>query len=165
MKQAIILAAGEGQRLRPFTANKSKAMIWITGKPIIQYVLEALAANGIRDIILVVGYHKEQIFDYVGDGKQFGVEVKFINQHTQLGTAHALAQAQATADNEFLVMAGDKLISPDTLTPLLAANPPSILVKKEEKPSRYGVVSIANGQLPSIVLSLIASLLPNDTVF
>ncbi len=62
MKQAVILAAGEGRRLRPFTTNKPKAMIYIAGKPIIQYVLESLASNGIRDIILIVGYRREQVF-------------------------------------------------------------------------------------------------------
>ena len=54
--QAVILAAGEGQRLSPFTLNKPKVMIAIAGKPILQYVVEALAQNGIRDIVIVVGY-------------------------------------------------------------------------------------------------------------
>jgi glucose-1-phosphate thymidylyltransferase len=58
-------------------------MISIAGKPIIHYVLESLAAHGIRDIVMVVGYKKEQIFDYAGDGKQFGVEIKYITQEKQ----------------------------------------------------------------------------------
>jgi len=63
MKQAVILAAGEGQRLRPFTVTKPKVMLSIAGKPILQYVVEALAQNGIRSIVLVVGYRKEQVFE------------------------------------------------------------------------------------------------------
>ena len=76
MKQAVILAAGEGQRLRPFTVNRPKVMLSIAGKPILQYVVEALAQIGIRDIVLLVGYHKEQIFDYMGSGEQLGVAIE-----------------------------------------------------------------------------------------
>ncbi len=147
MKQAVILAAGEGRRLKPFTVNKPKAMLSIAGKPIIQYVLESLAENGIRDIIFIVGYHKEQIFDYIGDGKQFGVEAKFITQSKQLGTAHALAQAKGATEEEFLVLPGDKLISPETVAQLIKAQVPAILVKREENPSRYGVVTVQDGKL------------------
>jgi len=56
MKQAVILAAGEGQRLRPFTVNRSKTMLSIADKPILQYVIESLAQNGIRNIVLAVCY-------------------------------------------------------------------------------------------------------------
>jgi len=59
MKQAVILAAGEGQRLRPFTVTRPKAMLSIADKPILRYVVESLAQNGIRNIVLVVGYRKE----------------------------------------------------------------------------------------------------------
>ena len=74
MKQAVILAAGEGQRLRPFTATKPKVMLSIAGKPIVQYVVESLARNGIRNILMVVGYKREQIFDYMGSGERFEVD-------------------------------------------------------------------------------------------
>ena len=74
MKQAIILAAGEGQRLRPFTVTKPKVMLSIADKPILAYVVESLAQNGIRNIVLVVGYKREQVFDYLGSGEQFGIE-------------------------------------------------------------------------------------------
>ena len=90
MKQAVILAAGEGQRLRPFTVTRPKAMISIADKPILQFIIESLARNGIRDIILVVGYRKEQVFDYLGSGEQFGVNITYVTQAQQLGTAHAL---------------------------------------------------------------------------
>jgi len=151
MKQAVILAAGEGLRLRPFTVNKPKAMISIAGKPVIQYVLEALAANGIRDIILVVGYQKEQIFDYVSDGKQFGVEVKYIHQEHLLGTGHALAQAEGSTDEEFLVLAGNKLIKAETIEQIVKTNPPSILIKTVKDPCGYGVVVFKDGKIAGIV--------------
>ncbi|MEE8419212.1 MAG: nucleotidyltransferase family protein, partial [Dehalococcoidales bacterium] len=92
MKQAVILAAGEGQRLRPFTVTRPKTMLSIADKPILQYVIEALAQNGIQDIIIVVGYRREQIFDYMGNGERFGVDITYKIQERQLGTAHALMQ-------------------------------------------------------------------------
>src|SRR4030043_392640 len=91
MKQAIIFAAGEGERLRPFTVNRPKTMISIADKPILQFVIESLALGGIRNIILVVGYRKEQVFDYMGSGEEFGVNITYVTQAQQLGTAHALS--------------------------------------------------------------------------
>jgi UDP-N-acetylglucosamine diphosphorylase / glucose-1-phosphate thymidylyltransferase / UDP-N-acetylgalactosamine diphosphorylase / glucosamine-1-phosphate N-acetyltransferase / galactosamine-1-phosphate N-acetyltransferase len=151
MKQAVILAAGEGRRLRPFTTNKPKSMLQIAGKPIIQYVIEALAKNGLRDIILIVGYRKEHLYDYISDGSWLGVEVKYIIQNRQLGTANALAQARQVTGEEFLVLAGDKLIFPETLTQIINAKPPAILFKREERSHRYGVVKISEGKLTEII--------------
>ena len=151
MKQAVILAAGEGQRLKPFTVNKPKAMLSIAGKPIIRYVIEALVANGIREIVMIVGYQKEQIFDYLGDGKQFGAEVTFITQSKQLGTAHALSQAKKVIDAEFLVLSGNRLITPETISRFVQAAPPAILIKKADYPSHYGVVSFKDGKMTGIV--------------
>ena len=111
MKQAVILAAGEGNRLRPFTASKPKAMLTIAGKPILEHVIEALAGSGVRSIVLVVGYRREQIFDYFGSGEQSGVEITYVKQERRLGTAHALLQAKGVVADEFLVLSGDKLIS------------------------------------------------------
>jgi glucose-1-phosphate thymidylyltransferase len=142
MKQAVILAAGEGQRLRPFTVAKPKVMLSIAGKPMLQYVVEALAQNGIRNIVLVVGYRREQIFDYMGSGEKFGVDITYITQERQLGTAHALAQVRAVTDSEFLVLPGDNLIGAGAITRFLAAGPVSMLVRRVDNPARYGVVTM-----------------------
>ena len=151
MKQAVILAAGEGQRLRPFTATKPKVMLFIAGKPIVQYVIEALAQNGIRNILMVVGYKREQVFDYIGSGERFGVDITYIVQEKQLGTAHALLQIEAVTDNEFLVLPGDNLIEADTITQFAAVKPEAMLVKRVDSPARYGVVAIENGMVKGIV--------------
>jgi len=151
MKQAVILAAGEGQRLRPFTVTKPKVMLSIADKPILQYVVESLAQNGIRNLVLVVGYRKEQVFDWIGSGEQFGVEVTYITQEKQLGTAHALVQAKAVTENEFLVLPGDNLIEADTIAQFAAIKPEAMLVKRVDNPVRYGVVTIDNGVVKDIV--------------
>jgi len=150
MKQAVVLAAGEGQRLRPFTVTKPKVMLSIADKPILQYVIEALAQNGIRNIILVCGYHKEQILDYMGSGEQFGVDITYVTQEKQLGTAHALAQAKGITDSEFMVLPGDNLIEVDTIARFATARPESVLIKKADNPSRYGVVTLDNELVQNI---------------
>ncbi|MFC1897416.1 bifunctional sugar-1-phosphate nucleotidylyltransferase/acetyltransferase [Chloroflexota bacterium] len=151
MKQAVILAAGEGQRLRPFTATKPKVMLSIAGKPILQYVVESLALNGIRNIVLVVGYSREQVFDYMGSGEQFGVDITYITQERQLGTAHALVQTKAVAENEFLVLPGDNLIEARTIAHFVTVKPDAMLVKRVDNPARYGVVAIENGMVKDIM--------------
>lgn len=151
MKQAVILAAGEGQRLRPFTVTKPKAMLAIAGKPILQYVVEALAQNGIRNIVIVVGYKREQVFDYMGAGERFGVDIVYITQEKQLGTAHALVQAKDVVESEFLVLPGDNLIEADTIARFVATKPNAVLVKKVDNTARYGVVTTEGGVVKDIV--------------
>jgi glucose-1-phosphate thymidylyltransferase len=151
MKQAVILAAGEGQRLRPFTVNRPKVMLSIAGKPILQYVIEALAKNGIRDIVLVVGYRKEQVFDYMGSGEQFGVNLTYVTQERQLGTAHALAQAKGVIKNGFLVLPGDNLIEADTIARFARVKPNAVLIKRVDNPARYGVVILDRSRVKEVV--------------
>jgi UDP-N-acetylglucosamine diphosphorylase/glucosamine-1-phosphate N-acetyltransferase len=151
MKQAVILAAGEGQRLRPFTVNRPKTMISIADKPILQFVIESLAQVGIRDIILVVGYRKEQVFDYIGSGEDFGVDITYVTQAQQLGTAHALSMVRDKVGDEFLVLPGDNLIEPDTIADFSDTKPDAVLVKRVSNPERYGVVDIEGNEVKGIV--------------
>ncbi len=147
----MILAAGEGQRLRPFTALKPKVMISIAGKPILQYVVEALAQNGVRDVIMVVGYRKEQVLDYFGSGEQFGVKISYLVQEQQLGTAHALKQAKDLVKGDFLVLSGDNIIEPDTISFFVETKPNAVLVKQQENLSKYGAVVVRDGVVEDIV--------------
>ena len=151
MKQAVILAAGEGQRLRPFTVNRPKVMLSIADKPILQYVVEALAHNGIRDIVLVVGYRREQVFDYMGSGEQFGVNLTYVTQEKQLGTAHALTRAKEVVGSEFLVLPGDNLIEADTIAQFVTMKPEAVLVKKVDNPARYGVVTLDRDVVKEVI--------------
>lgn len=148
---AVILAAGEGQRLRPCTVLKPKVMIPIANKPILQYVVEALAANGVRHIAMVVGYKKEQVQDYFGSGEKLGVEIDYSVQKQQLGTAHALMQARDMVGDRFLVLPGDNIIKPNTIAQLIEAKPSIILVKKQENISKYGVVTVRKRMVEDIV--------------
>ena len=151
MKQAVILAAGEGQRLRPFTVNKPKVMISIAGKPVLQYVVEALVKSGIHDIVIVVGYRREQIFDYLGTGEKFNANIVYITQEKQLGTAHALAQVRGVVEGEFLVLPGDNLIEFSTIASFVNVKPNTVLVKKIMNHARYGVVNTEGDVVKAVI--------------
>jgi len=151
MKQAVILAAGEGQRLRPFTVNRPKAMISVADKPILQFIIEALARNGIRNIVITVGYRKEQVYDYLGSGERCGVNITYVTQMSQLGTAHALMQVKDAVEDEFLVLSGDNLIEAHTIADFIQVKPEALLAKRVSDPFRYGVVNIEGGEVQDIV--------------
>jgi len=143
--KAIILAAGEGLRCRPLTLTRSKVMLPIANRPILEHVIDSLEKNRITDIILVVGYKKERIMDYFEDGLNFGVKIKYIEQKAQLGTAHAIEQAKSMIgpeDSEFLVLNGDNLVEPKTIADLLNnyEGDASLLTVRMEDTAGYGVV-------------------------
>jgi len=148
IKQAIILAAGEGQRLRPFTAAKPKVMLPVANKPILEYVVRALAENNIRDVILIIGYRKDKVMNHFGNGRDFGVRIRYVEQRQQLGTAHALKQAESLAAEEFLVISGDNIVDESTVAAALAAEKNSLLYKQHPEASKYGVIEIESLEAP-----------------
>ncbi len=150
--KAVILAAGEGRRLRPFTVSRPKVMIPIANRPIIEYAVEALSKNGIKDIVIVVGYKKERIMSYFEEGKKFGVNIDYVTQRKPLGTAHALLQAQREVDSEFLVLAGDNLIDPNEVSNLMESKGKnSLLIAESDIPSKYGVVLLEKNRVTKII--------------
>ena len=148
--KAVILAAGEGKRLRPFTETMPKVMLPVANKPIIHHVVDALVENGITEIIIVVGYKKESIMQHF---KTYdNAKITFVTQDKQLGTAHALLQAEKYIDDTFLVLPGDNLISASSISKLIdQKNDHSLLIKRFDKPSKYGMVSISKNTLKEII--------------
>src|SRR5512136_498528 len=145
--QAIILAAGEGVRVRPLTRSRPKAMIPVANRPIIEYVIDALLKNGIRDIVVVVGYRKEQVIRFLNG---LGEPIDVVVQEKQLGTAHALQCAESKIDGDFLVLPGDNYIDPQSIARIRNI-PNAILVKEHPNPSNFGVVLLNNGLVTDIV--------------
>ena len=131
--KAVILAAGEGTRLRPFTMSRPKGMIPVGNRPILDYIVEALVQNGIKDIIMVVGYRKDTILSHFEDGRRFGARIMYVAQDKQLGTAHALSlAARHLTGEDFLTVAGDNLIDAQLVADLLAKRKgPSMVVTDE----------------------------------
>jgi len=151
--KAVILAAGEGLRCRPLTLTRSKVMLPVANRPILEYIIRALADNDIKEIILVVGYKKERIMDYFGDGVDFGVNISYVEQSAQLGTAHAVRQAQPFIDDRFLVLNGDNLIDADTISDLLKGSEgdATLLTVIREQTTGYGVVLQDKGRVSRII--------------
>lgn len=157
--KAIILTAGEGTRMRPLTTTRPKTMLITGGKPLIQYNIESLRDAGIKDITLVVGYKKEVIEDYFGDGSEYGVNITYAVQEGQLGTAHAIGSAEEYIDESFIVLNGDIIVSYDLIRNLIekyatrtSNNVKSVLTLIEvDDPSSYGIVSTENGKITEII--------------
>jgi glucose-1-phosphate thymidylyltransferase len=106
--QAVVLAAGEGTRLRPLTEDKPKGMVEVNGKPIITHCLEQLVDLGAEEVFIVVGYRKEDIISHYGDEFQ-GVPITYEHQREALGLAHALLTVEEHVDDEFMLMLGDNI--------------------------------------------------------
>ena len=152
--KAVILAAGEGARLWPLTQNQPKVMVHVAGKPILQYVIEALRDSGISEIILVVGYRREKIMSYFEDGSQFGVHISYVSQNRLLGTAHALSKVKGETGHEFLVLPGDNIINSEVIKDLLHEKKDgewSVALSASRNASKYGVVFMSGSRVRRIV--------------
>lgn len=144
--QAVILAAGEGTRLRPLTQNRPKALLQVANRPILEHLVESLLKCGIRDIIVVVGYRKEQV---MRDLIHLPVPVKVVEQKDQIGTAHALLCAKHLITNDVLVLPGDNYVDPASLRESLRIQN-SMLITTHRHPSNFGVVTIDEPYVTSI---------------
>lgn len=110
--KGVILAGGFGKRLKPITDNRPKPMIEILGKPIIEWQIKLLAKNNITEIIICVGYLKEQIINHIASGNKFKVKVAYVVEEEPLGTGGALKNTQALLKDEkngFFMLNGDIL--------------------------------------------------------
>ena len=115
--KGLILAGGAGTRLRPITHTSAKQLVPIANKPIIFYVIEQMAAAGIKNLAIVVGDAGPEIEAAVGDGTRFGVEVAYITQDEPLGIAHAVLIAREfLGDDDVAVYLGDNMLQQDLKT-------------------------------------------------
>ena len=139
--QAVILAAGEGTRMRPLTENKPKVMLPIANKPMLEHIIDAVKDAGIADILLIVGYRKESIMDYFGDGSKFGVRIAYISQAQQMGTGHAFGMASGYCKGPFIALNGDVLVSSSHIRKIMATYEDAVItVQAVEHPQSYGVI-------------------------
>jgi UDP-N-acetylglucosamine diphosphorylase / glucose-1-phosphate thymidylyltransferase / UDP-N-acetylgalactosamine diphosphorylase / glucosamine-1-phosphate N-acetyltransferase / galactosamine-1-phosphate N-acetyltransferase len=112
--KAVILAAGRGTRMRELTNEVPKPMVEVRGKPILHHILEGVASTGIEEAMIVVGYRKEAIQDYFGDGHRVGLRVEYIEQVTQDGTGRVVGLAEKFCRYQpFLLIYGDILVEPE----------------------------------------------------
>ncbi len=106
--KAVVLAAGEGTRLRPLTEDKPKGMVEVAGKPILTHCFEQLAELGADELLVVVGYMKETIIEHYGDDFE-GIPITYAHQREQKGLAHALLTVEEHIDEAFVLMLGDNV--------------------------------------------------------
>lgn len=111
IKTAVILAGGEGLRMKPFTEDVPKPMIKILGKPILHWTVDWLRKYGIEKIVMGVAYKKEVIKDYFGDGSKFGLDIKYSEHSIEGGTGEGFFKAitNLVDDENFIAMNGDEL--------------------------------------------------------
>ncbi|MCK5379771.1 MAG: NTP transferase domain-containing protein [Acidobacteria bacterium] len=107
--QAVILAAGRGTRLSPVTDDRSKAMVPVLGRPLVDRVVETLAVNGLRDLVMVIGPDDDEIRRFFTSETSLDVTVQFVVQEERLGMAHALGLAAPLIDGPFVLSACDSL--------------------------------------------------------
>ena len=134
---AVVLAAGKGTRLWPFTETTAKPAIEILDRPLIHYVLDFLVHNGVKKPCIVVNYHKDDVIRAV---ESYGINACFVDQKEPKGTGHALMVAERYVGDDFIVVNGDLFLDPSVVIP---SN--SILVVNHPHNGEYGTV-VLDGQ-------------------
>jgi mannose-1-phosphate guanylyltransferase/phosphomannomutase len=116
--KAVVMAGGEGTRLRPLTSNQPKPMVPIVGKPCMEHILELLKQHGLEDVIVTVAFMPQAIRSYFGSGDSLGMSIEYSVEESPLGTAGSVRLASDRLDETFLVISGDALCDVD-LTDLI----------------------------------------------
>ena len=105
--KAVIMAGGEGTRLRPLTSNQPKPMMPIANRPMMEHIVELLKKHGFDDIVVTVAFQANAIRNYFGDGSEFGVRMAYATEENPLGTAGSVRNAMDELTEAFLVISGD----------------------------------------------------------
>jgi len=148
--KAIILAAGEGSRMRPLTYTRPKVMLPIVNKPILEHLLVEASQAGIREFIFIVGYCDEQVRGYFGKGEKWGVNIGYCNQRKQLGTADALKMAESLVDGNFLVMNGDIIVNQKDIKTLAGKSDNTLSVIEVGDTTDLGMVELSKDRVVRI---------------
>ncbi|MHA2133778.1 MAG: bifunctional sugar-1-phosphate nucleotidylyltransferase/acetyltransferase [Candidatus Thorarchaeota archaeon] len=157
--KALVLTAGVGQRLRPLTETRSKAMLMIAGRPVMHYILESLSENGMTDVVVVVGHGREEIINHFKHGGDRDTRISYVIQHEPKGVEHAIltARDELEGEDEFLLVNGDVLVEPDMVSRTLANHQNmsadvTMLVTLVSNPEQFGTVKIGqNGAVERLV--------------
>jgi bifunctional UDP-N-acetylglucosamine pyrophosphorylase/glucosamine-1-phosphate N-acetyltransferase len=147
--KAVILAAGEGNRLKPITSTRPKPLIPIAGKPLLEHTIIGLKDAGIDHILLIVGYKQNIIKDYFGNGlEKYKVKIEYITQEEYLGTAHAVGYARDfIREEKFFLMYGDIFVDPtlfkDALKEIENSKAEGLISLYEvNNPQDFGIISL-----------------------
>jgi mannose-1-phosphate guanylyltransferase / phosphomannomutase len=142
--KAVVMAGGEGTRLRPLTSNQPKPMVPIVGKPCMEHILELLRSHGFGEVIVTVAFLPQAIRGYFGDGEGMELDIEYSVEESPLGTAGSVRLASGKLDDTFLVISGDALCDID-LGRLVEAHRENraavtIGLKSVDNPLEFGIV-------------------------
>ncbi|GAF25090.1 nucleoside-diphosphate-sugar pyrophosphorylase [Moorella thermoacetica Y72] len=142
--KAIIMAGGEGSRLRPLTCKRPKPLVPVANRPVMEYCVDLLRDLGIREVGVTLQYLPQLIEEYFGDGSDFGLHLHYFVEDKPLGTAGSVKNAAAILDETFVVVSGDALTDFD-LRPAIARHKESgalatLVLTAVDNPLEYGVV-------------------------
>jgi dTDP-glucose pyrophosphorylase len=132
----VILAAGKGSRLHPFSERYPKPILPVCNRPLLHYQLDSMKSLGINKTYIVIGHYGFEVVKYIGDGKPFGMSIEYIEQDQPLGTAHAVSVLENVLDRPFLLLLGDIYFIPENLhllaEPLLSGKVNAVLAARQE---------------------------------
>lgn len=135
---AIVLAAGEGKRMRPLTSDRPKVMLPVAGEPLLVHVLRQAHAAGVKTVDIVVHYERSAVEAVIGDGSELGLKVRYHEQGKPHGTGHALGAVSPRPETPFLMLSGDTLVDSHELMGLMSAT--------EENGGAIGAVSVPDAR-------------------
>ncbi|PSQ50036.1 nucleotidyl transferase [Halobacteriales archaeon SW_7_65_23] len=155
VRTAVVLAAGEGTRLRPLTENRPKPMLSAGNRPILEHVLDALVDAGIERVVLVVGYRRTRVQEHFGPDYR-DVPIEYVIQDKQLGSGHALLEARDATTGPLVVVNGDRVIDSGSVEEVIerfesGEDEPVMAVIEREDAHRYGGVRLAGGEITRLV--------------
>ena len=154
LTKAVVLAAGRGTRMGNLTDDVPKPMMKVKGTPILESIIRGLVANGIDEILIIVGYRKDVIIEYFGGGEAFGCKVSYVEQVVQDGTGKVVELANGFAgDDPFLLSYGDILVPAESYKPLVNVDgvDGKLTVKIDEDVRKGGAVFIENGIVTDLI--------------
>ncbi len=173
--KGVVLAAGKGKRLRPLTYAVPKEMLHIAGKPVLEYILESIKIAGVDTVFIVTGWKKHALIDYFGNGSRMRMNIFYAVQNSEefperKGIAYALKIVRPfLMDEEFVVVLGDSLFTPDTFVKEIidfhrscADSSATIGVIPVKNISRYGIIQPRGNLVERIVEKPVPLEAPSD---
>ena len=145
--ECVVLAAGEGKRMRPLTARRPKVMLPVANHPMVELLVLAARDAGITEFVFVVGYGEREVRSHFGDGSHFGIHISYAPQRQQLGTADALRSTEDLVTGSFLVMNGDMILTSADIARIIRTPAPCISTSTTDHPGDFGAVLVENGMV------------------
>ncbi len=150
--KAVVLAAGQGKRMKQLTSDKPKALVELRGKPLLWHVLMSLEKAGIEEAVIVIGFNGKKIREMFG--KRFGkIKLQYVMQRIPMGTAHAVLSAKGKTGKRFLVGYTDVIVEPGLWKKLMAKEgfDAVVALRKCSHSEKFGVALVSGKKLEQVV--------------